>query len=186
MTEATHRLLTERLLLRQPTTEDAAFLLGLLNEPSFLRFVGDRGVRSEEQAREYLRQGAMASFENNGFGFFVVERREDRAVIGICGLVDRPGLDDVDIGFALLPEHWRKGYAYEAAAAVLEHARSTLELQRIVAITAETNEASIGLLEKLGLHFERLVRLPGEDEDLKLFATPSLPSTHRKSKGTPS
>ena len=179
-------LVTERLRLRELTTDDATFMLGLLNQPSFLEFVGDRGVRTEAQARDYLSKGPVASFDAHGFGFFLVERQEDQVAIGICGLVDRPGLDDIDIGFALLPEFWRMGYAYEAASAVLHHARTALGLDRIVAITSISNEASGALLEKLGLRFERKIRLPGDPEELNLFATRTLHDRPPTTRGTPS
>jgi ribosomal-protein-alanine N-acetyltransferase len=161
---------TERLLLRRLTVDDAPFVLGLLNEPSFLRHIGDRGVRTVEQAETYLRKGPLDMYRSHGHGLYLVELREGAVPLGICGLIRRPALEDVDIGFAFKPEHWGKGYAYEAAAATLEHGRRDLGLARIVAIVAEGNEPSARLCEKLGLRYERRVRLSPQDEELLLFA----------------
>jgi RimJ/RimL family protein N-acetyltransferase len=163
---------TERLRLRRLTLDDAPFLLGLLNEPSFLRHIGDRGVRTLEQAEVYLTKGPLDMYRWLGYGLYLVERREDSVPIGICGLIRRPGLDDTDIGFAFKPEFWRRGYAHEAAAATLEHGRRDLGLARIVAIVAEGNEASARLCRKLGMRYERRVRLAPQDEELLLFAIP--------------
>jgi RimJ/RimL family protein N-acetyltransferase len=161
---------TERLILRWQSIDDADFVLGLLNEPSWLRFIGDRGVRTVEDARAYILKGPVAMYERFGFGLFLTELKEEGVPIGICGLVKRDFLDDVDVGFAFLPEFWGRGYAYEAASAVMEYGKSALGLKRIVAITAQDNHSSIRLLEKLGLSFERLIRSPGEGPEIKLFA----------------
>ncbi|QED47318.1 GNAT family N-acetyltransferase [Cytobacillus dafuensis] len=161
---------TERLILRLQTTDDAAFILELLNDPSWLQFIGDRGVRTLEDARAYILNGAVRSYEQFGFCFYLVERKEDHVPIGICGLVKRDTLEDVDLGYAFLPKYWGKGYAYEAASSVMAYAKDTLGLNRIVAITAQDNHASAKLLEKVGLQFERLIQLPNDSEELKLFA----------------
>lgn len=162
---------TERLVLRRLTVEDAAFMLGLLNEPSWLRFIGDRGVRTLEDARRYLLDGPIAMYERLGFGLYATTLKgEASAPIGICGLVKRDGLEDVDIGFALLPKFWGKGYAHEAAAAVMDYAKSVVGLERVVAITSVDNESSARLLEKIGLRFERMVRLTPDGEEIRLFA----------------
>ncbi|MDQ3804858.1 MAG: GNAT family N-acetyltransferase [Acidobacteriota bacterium] len=161
---------TERLVLRQLSAEDAEFILGLLNEPSWLRFIGDRGVRTVGDAREYIAKGPAASYERHGFGLYLTELKEGGAPVGICGLLKRESLEDVDLGFAFLPKFWGRGYAYESAAAVLEYARSAFGLKRIVAVTAADNHASIKLLEKLGLRFEKTVRLSEDDEEIELFA----------------
>src|SRR5262245_14852779 len=105
---------TERLLLRRFTVDDAQFILTLLNEPSFLRYIGDKQVRSLEDARQYIMNGPVASYERYGFGLLLVELRESRTPIGMCGLLKREGLPEPDIGFALLPDFWNKGFAYEA------------------------------------------------------------------------
>ena len=161
---------TERLLLRQFSTEDAGFILQILNEPSFIQNIGDRGVRTLEDARAYLLNGPIASYAKNGFGLWLVILKETNESIGMCGLIKRDGLDDVDIGYALLPKFWSKGYAVEAAQAVKHYARDVVGLKRIVAITDPANESSVRVLEKIGLKFERMVRLSADDIDLKLFA----------------
>jgi RimJ/RimL family protein N-acetyltransferase len=160
---------TERLVLRRLTTDDAEFVLELLNEPSFLQYIGDRGVRSLEDAREYILNRLVASYERNGFGLYLVELKESRIPIGISGLVKRDALPDADIGFAFLPAYWSQGYAVESAAAVMNYARAVLGLIRIVAITSLDNEASAKLLEKIGLRFERLIKLSEDAEEVKLF-----------------
>jgi RimJ/RimL family protein N-acetyltransferase len=162
---------TDRLTLRRLDLADAEFILRLLNDPSFLRFIGDRGVRTLDDARKYISNGPMASYERFGFGLYVTERKEDRVPIGICGLLKRDSLKDVDVGFALLPQFWSKGYAFEAASAVMAYGRSVLGLGRIVAITSPDNEASIRLLEKLGMRFESMVRLSEDSSEVRLFAS---------------
>lgn len=162
---------TERLILRRLTVEDAPFMLGLLNEPSWLRFIGDRGVRTLEDARNYIVKGPVDMYERLGFGLYATALKEDDSVpIGLCGLVKRDGLEDVDIGFAFLPKFWGKGYACEAASAVMAYAKSVVGLERIVAITAVGNESAARLLEKIGLRFEKIVRLSEDGEVLRLFA----------------
>ena len=161
---------TTRLVLRWLEVEDAEFIFGLLNEPSFLRFVGDKGVRSIADARDYILHGPIASYERLGFGLFRTELKIG-VPIGICGLLKRDSLEDVDIGFALLPEYCGQGYALEAASAVLTYAREVFALQRIVAITDPDNFASIKVLEKLGLRFERMVKLSEGAPEIKLFGT---------------
>jgi RimJ/RimL family protein N-acetyltransferase len=161
---------TERLLLKRLELSDAPFILELLNDPSFVRFIGDKGVRSLEDAREYLSTGPIASYERFGFGLFLTERREDGAPMGICGLLKRDSLDDVDVGFAFLPRYWGNGYAFESASAVLAYGRTAFGLGRIVAITSPDNTASMGLLEKLGLKFESMVRLSEDGPEVRLFA----------------
>jgi RimJ/RimL family protein N-acetyltransferase len=161
---------TERLRLRELAAEDAPFILDVLNDPDFIRYIADRGVRTEEQAREYIANGPAASYAANGFGLWRVALKADDAPIGICGLIRREGLDDVDVGFAFLPPYRAHGYAHEAARAVLAHGREALGLKRIVAIVSPENERSIRLLEKLGMRFERMVTLPGDDEEIRLYA----------------
>lgn len=160
---------TERLALRWLSIEDAPFILELVNEPSWLRFIGDRGVRTLDDAAAYIRNGPIAMYGEHGFGLYLVESKSDGTPLGICGLIRREALEDIDIGFAFLPRHWGKGYALEAAAAVISHGRVTLGLRRIVAITTPDNDSSIRLLEKLGMKFERTMRMPEETEDVKLF-----------------
>jgi RimJ/RimL family protein N-acetyltransferase len=161
---------TDRLILRWMSTDDAEFILGLLNEPSWLHFIGDRGVRTIEDARDYILKGPVEMYARLGFGLYVVEMKEGGIPIGICGLVKRDFLDDVDVGFAFLPKYWRQGYAYESASAVMAYGQGVLGLKRIVAITASDNHSSARLLEKLGLRFERMVRYPDDGQDVRLFA----------------
>jgi RimJ/RimL family protein N-acetyltransferase len=162
---------TERLTIRELTEEDAPFMLRLLNEPSYIRFIGDRGVRTVEEARAFLRDRLIAHYRRHGFGLFLVELREPRASVGICGLIRRDGLDDVDVGFAFLPEHWSKGYALESARAVMSFGEGVLGLARIVAIVTPENGPSIRLLEKLGLRFERMIDWPADGSRLALYGT---------------
>ena len=163
-------LTTDRLVLRPLTVDDAAFILELLNEPSFLRFIGDKGVRTLEDAREYILHGPMVSYEKNGFGLCLTQLAPDLIPIGICGLLKRDSLEDVDLGFAFLPRFWRRGYASEAASAALAHGWE-LGLRRIVAITSPENVGSAAVLEKLGFEFEGMVRLAAGEAAVKLFAS---------------
>ena len=167
----TRILETERLTLRELNERDAAFILELLNEPGWLRFIGDRGIRSEVGAREYIVNGPVAMYRRLGFGLYAVVRKADGIAIGVCGLIKRDTLDDVDIGFAFLERHGEMGYAFEAAEAVMARAREVLGLKRVVAITSVDNEKSIRLLQKIGLRFEKLIRLAGDDEDVRFFST---------------
>jgi RimJ/RimL family protein N-acetyltransferase len=161
---------TERLTIRRLTVDDAPFIMRLLNEPSFLQHIGDRGVRTQADASQYILAGPIASYERVGFGLFLVELKDSHVPIGICGLLKRDALDDVDVGFAFVPESWSKGYAFESASAVVAYGRDTHGLKRIVAITSHENIASVNLLVKLGFYFDRMVTLPGDKEALRLFA----------------
>jgi RimJ/RimL family protein N-acetyltransferase len=165
---------TDRLVLRWLAVEDAEFILRLVNEPSFIRFIGDKGVRNLDDAREYILNGPVDSYQRNAFGLYLVELKESGAPIGISGLVKRPALTDADIGFAFLPEYWSKGYAVESAAAVLDYAREVLGLGRILAITSLDNDASAKLLGKIGLKFERMVKLSDDGPEIKLFASENI------------
>lgn len=163
-------LTTPRLVLREISPDDdAPFILALLNEPSFLEFIGDRGVRTLDDARRYITEGPVASYARHGFGLWLVSLQEGGEKIGMCGLLKRDALEDVDIGFAYLPAYWSRGYGIEAARAVLAHGRQVLGIPRIVAITAPHNEASGRLLERLGLRCERIVHLPGHAQESRLF-----------------
>jgi RimJ/RimL family protein N-acetyltransferase len=162
-------LKTDRLALRPITEDDAAFMLELLNEPSFVRFIGDRGARTPDDASAYIRKGPVASYKRFGFGLLLVTLKEDKTPIGICGLLKRDTLEDVDVGFAFLPAYWSNGYGFESASAVIADGRKTFGLTRIVAITNPCNVASIRLLEKLGLTFERTIRMAEEGEELRLY-----------------
>jgi RimJ/RimL family protein N-acetyltransferase len=161
---------TERLRLCQLSAQDANFILKLLNEPSFIRNIGDRGVRTIDGAISYILNGPVASYAKNGFGLYLVKLKETDESIGMCGLIKRDTLEDVDIGYAFLPSFWSKGYAFESAQGVKEYAKNVIGLNRIVAIVDPENQGSIRVLEKLGLIYERMVRLSEDDIELKLFA----------------
>ena len=160
---------TARLTLRRLEFDDAPFLIRLLNEPSFIENIGDRAVRSTEDAHRYLREGPLAMYESHGFGLWLVARRADDAPIGMCGLLRRDNLPDSDLGYAYLPEHWGKGYAFEAADAVLRHAARKFGLARVLGVVSPGNPGSIRVLEKIGMRFERMQSMnPGEPE-LRLY-----------------
>ncbi|MCC7309132.1 MAG: GNAT family N-acetyltransferase [Acidobacteria bacterium] len=161
-------LSTERLHLREVTPADAEFILELLNTPKFKAFIGDRGVRTIEDAAKYIEGRFTKSYIENGFGLWLMERAADAEAVGICGFVSRSELPDPDIGFALLPQCERQGYAFEAAEAVMRYGRETLKHSRVLAITTLDNESSARLLTKIGFVFEREIAMGGET--LKLFA----------------
>lgn len=160
---------TQRLLLRPFTVDDAPFALALLNEPSFLHFIGDKKVRSLEDARQYLLNGPIASYAQHDFGLLCVDLRDSHTPIGMCGLLKREDLPHPDIGFAFLPDYWGQGFAFEAATAVMNDARERLKLNQILAIVNPDNDASIKLLERLGLTFQHA------KDDVKLYALPDQP-----------
>jgi RimJ/RimL family protein N-acetyltransferase len=166
---------TERLTLREFKGCDAGFILQLLNEDGFIHFIGDKGVRSLADAREYILKGPFDSYRRHGFGLYLTSLRHDGTPIGMCGLVKRDTLPDADVGFAFLERYWSKGYASESAAAVLEYGRQTLGLNRIVAITAQENHGSMAVLERIGLRLERAIKLVSGGPELNLFG-PKLPS----------
>lgn len=152
---------TVRLKLRELTFGDADFIIQLVNSPGWLRFIGDRNIRTEEEAIAYLESGPLKSYRENGFGLWLVELKSD-APIGMCGILKRETLDHPDIGFALLPEFYGQGYAYEAAAATLAYAKDELNLSKIAAITVPGNVRSIKLLEKIGMKCNRQIELNGD------------------------
>src|SRR5918993_2479962 len=162
---------TDRLTLREITTADAAFLLKLLNEPSFIQNIGDRNVRTIDDACQYALNGPIASYKQHGFGLYLVELKESRAPIGICGLVKRESLPDADIGYALLPEYWHKGYALEATAAVKRHGFGELGHKSILAIVNPANAGSIKVLDKLGLKFIRMIRMTDDAPEICLYSS---------------
>lgn len=164
-------LRTERLVLDQLAERDAAFILGLLNQPSFLRYIGDRGVRTLDDARRYIREGPVAGYESYGHGLLRVTLKGGDTPIGMCGVLKRDTLPDPDIGFSFLPGYWSQGYAHEAAAAVMRHAREMLHLDRILAITTHDNLQSMRLLGKLGFQYQRMIRLGDDPTELRLFSS---------------
>jgi RimJ/RimL family protein N-acetyltransferase len=161
---------TPRLRIRELTVEDAGFILGLVNEPSFLANIGDKGVRSLEDARRFILEGPWASHRDRGYGQFMVELKDDGVSIGVCGILFRDALDLSDVGAALLPDYWRQGFAYEAACAVMDYGRTTLGLEMIVGLTSEENIPSIKLLEKLGMSFDRVVKMSDDDPGTALYS----------------
>ena len=164
---------TERLVLTHLADRDAEFIRGLLNEPSFIRYIGDRGVRTTDDACRYIQDGPVASYARYGFGLLRVGLKSGDTPIGICGVLKRDTLPEPDLGFSLLPAWWSMGYALEAASAVMRHARDELGVGRILAITSMDNQSSIRLLGKLGFRFERMIRLGEDKEELRLFASES-------------
>jgi len=162
---------TERLALREITTADAEFLLQLLNEPSFIANIGDRNVRTIAEAEAYALNGPIASYQQHGFGLYLVVLKETGEPLGICGLVKRETLPDADIGYAFLPAFWKKGYALEATAATKEYAFTQLGQRRLLAIVNPENESSIKLLKKLGLGFTRMVRMAEDAPEICLYSS---------------
>jgi len=167
-------LSTGRLVLRRLDHGDAPFILRLVNEPAWLRHIGDKKVRDLADARRYLEQGPLASYRRNGFGLWLVSLSADGAEqagtpVGLCGFLQREELPDPDIGFALLSEHWRQGFAFEAAAAALDFGWSELGFLRVAAVTALENEASGQLLAKLGFSRRGTIRLGEPAEELNAY-----------------
>ena len=161
---------TERLALRPLTLDDAEFILALLNDPSFIRQIGDRGIRTLEGARDYLRNKPLASYAQHGVGMYLTSLRADGTPVGICGLFKRDAHPDFELGFAFMTPFQQKGYAVEASRAAIEEGRSKFGAKRIVAVTDRVNTGSLKVLEKLGLRFEKTFHLPGDPEELQLFA----------------
>jgi RimJ/RimL family protein N-acetyltransferase len=160
---------TERLRLKEFTLNDTKFIIELLNSPGWLEFIGDRNVKTEEQAIAYLQNGPLKSYQENGFGLYLVERKEDGRSIGMCGLIKRLHLEHPDIGFAFLPDFMGNGYAFEITSATLAFATEKLNLPKISAITLPNNSRSIRLLEKIGLRFTKPFYFPNSEEELLLY-----------------
>ena len=164
---------TPRLVLRRFTESDAPFILALLNDPDWLRFIGDKKVRTLDDARLYLRNGPITMYARFGFGLLSVDLKDRGQAIGMCGLIRREGVADVDIGFAFLPAFRAQGYALEAASATLAYGHDSLGIRRIVGFTDPGNVSSVRLLEKIGMRLERTVTLPDSTEELLLFVSGS-------------
>ena len=160
---------TERIVMREFTEEDAGLIYDLLNSPGWLKHIGQRGIKGEEDARGYIENLIMPGYEKHGYGFYLMIRKDDGAHLGMCGLINRDTLDDVDIGFAILPEYEGNGYTTEAALATMEFAKNEIGLKRIAAITVPYNSSSIRILEKLGMKFEKMINIPNDSEDLMLY-----------------
>jgi RimJ/RimL family protein N-acetyltransferase len=160
---------TSRLVLRHFTLKDTDFLIALVNTPSWLNFIGNRHVYTQEDASNYLQNRLIKGYES-GFGFYLVALKDTQEPIGVCGFVKRAELENVDIGFAFLPEYEGKGYAFEAASETLLYGKNTLGLEKIVAIISKDNQRSIKLTEKLGFRFEKMVLMSGEKEEIMMFS----------------
>jgi ribosomal-protein-alanine N-acetyltransferase len=158
---------TERLVLREVEEADAAFVLDLLNSAGFIENIGDRGVRTQDEAAAYIRDRVIGSYQTHGFGMWLVV--EAKRPIGLAGLVKREGLDDPDVGYAFIADAWGRGYAQEIAAAVMRHAREKLGLGRLAAITTPENYASMAVLRKVGFTFQGMITLPGADRESTYF-----------------
>ena len=155
---------TERLVIRPFKKKDASFILSLLNTPTWLRFIGDRNIKNKTDAKNYLLNGPMTSYRINNFGLSMVELKNQSVPIGMCGLIKRETLDDIDIGFAFMPEYIGMGYGYEAATATMYYAKNDLQVKRVVAITDPENINSIHLIKKLGMQFEKMITLDSDKE----------------------
>lgn len=162
---------TRRTILREVTAADAEFILDLLNQPSFIEYIGDRNVRTLQAARDYIESRFIESYKQFGFGMYAVELKDNQSPVGICGFVKRDSLPDADIGFAFLPQFEKKGYAFETADALMKYGRDVLALRRVLAITSQSNESSIKLLEKINFKFERLIKISPDAEELNLFSS---------------
>jgi RimJ/RimL family protein N-acetyltransferase len=160
---------TSRLILRRLVFDDASFLVTLLNQPSFIANIGDRGVRNVDDAHRYLREGPHAMYERYGFGLWHVARKSDGAGLGMCGLLKRDILPDVDVGYAYLPEHWGQGYAFEAAEATLRHGARKFGLKRVIGVVSPGNSGSIRVLEKIGMRFERMYPMHSGAPEVRLY-----------------
>lgn len=161
---------TSRLKLGAITEDDADIMLAIWNDPAFIRNVSDRGIRTIEEARDAVRNGAQKLFDDYGYGPYWMQLKSDGTRIGICGLFKRDNLDDPDIGFAVLPDWVGQGYAGEAAEAVVAYARDELRLPALTAIVSPGNEPSIGLIRKIGMSFDSMITMPGDDEAIQLYS----------------
>lgn len=161
--------ITKRLLLCKLTLKDTPFILQLLNDDAWIRYIGDKNVRTLKAAKDYIRNGPKLSYARFGFGLYAVKLRRSKKPIGLCGLLQRDTLEYADIGFAFLPQYTGKGYAFESAAAVLDHAWDKLAMKRVLAITSKDNYHSERLLKRLGFKYGKLIRLTPGSEELKLF-----------------
>lgn len=162
---------TNRLLLRKFTVDDTKFIIELVNSPGWIQYIGDRNMKTEEQAKAYIQDNIIRSYEENGFGLSLVETKSDQNPIGMCGILKRDNLENPDIGFAFLPAFTGKGFAFEIANATITYAKELLKLPVIFAITVPENKSSIRLLEKIGLKFQKQFNLPNNDTELMLFST---------------
>jgi len=161
---------TDRLLLRKITLNDSEFIIELLNDPSFIKNIGDKEVRTVQDAHRYILEGPAASYKKNGFGLYLVILKETAKPIGVCGLIKRYNLENVDVGFAFLPAFRGKGYAFESALAVVEYGRTKFKLKKIVGVTNPDNTSSIAVLEKIGLNFEKMIKMKDDEPEIGLYS----------------
>jgi RimJ/RimL family protein N-acetyltransferase len=161
---------TARLIVRHFERADAPFIMELLNEPSWVQFIGDKGIKTIGDAERYIQNVLVAMYARFDFGLYLVQLKASGEALGMCGLVKRDSLEDVDLGFAFLPRFWGHGYAYESSAAVMSHAKLRFGLHRLVAITLPTNQAASALLQKLGFNYERMFTATASGEDLMLYS----------------
>lgn len=165
----TYVLETQRLILKKFTDDDAELIFSLLNSPGWLKYIGNRNIKTPDDAKNYITEKLQPGYQKYGFGFYLAQIKDTNEKIGMCGLVKRESLDDIDIGFALLPEFEGNGYALEAASAVMDYAKETLKIKQIAAITLPYNTGSIKVLEKLGMSFVKNIRLPNDNDELMLY-----------------
>jgi len=165
-------LKSDRLTLREVELEDAPFILELLNTTGFIANIGDRGVRSEPEARDYITERVIGSYQTHGFGMWLVVQTTLGLEMGLAGLVKRDGLDVPDVGYAFVPRAWGQGYAQEAAAAVLKHARDVMGIPKLAAITSAENYASMAVLRKIGFTYQGMIQLPGIEHESTHFTAP--------------
>ncbi|MCF8273109.1 MAG: GNAT family N-acetyltransferase [Flavobacteriaceae bacterium] len=161
---------TNRLIISKISLEDAPFFLKLVNTPNWIKYIGDRNLKTIKDAEDYLTNGILKSYKELGFGFYLLQNKFDNEAIGICGLVKRDQLDEVDFGFALLPEFEAQGFGFEASTAILKVAKDGFNIKKVLAITLPINTNSIKLLEKLGFNYEKRIKPYEDDEELLLFA----------------
>lgn len=162
---------TERLVLSELSVNDAPFFYALVNDAAWIEFIGDRDVKTLADAENYLSTKIIPSYKINGFGFYLVSSKNKNESMGISGLVDREGLEHIDVGYAFLPEFRGKGYAYEATKSVLSYAKNSLQIDPVVAITNVDNIKSCLLLERLGLKFDKIIQLLDDPVKCKLYRT---------------
>lgn len=163
-------LQTERLILRKLTLDDTDFIIELVNSPGWLKYIGYRNIHTTEDAVKYLQDGPMKSYEQNGFGLWLIQLLTEQKPVGMCGLLKRDALEFPDLGYALLPAYEGKGYITEAASACLEYVHQHLHISKLLAITNLDNEKSIRVLEKLHFAFERFMTMSGVDHPVRLFS----------------
>ena len=163
-------LSTERLTICKITLKEASFIRELMNDKDWIQNIGDRGIHTDEDAENHIKERFFKSYDEFGFGFYVLRLKSTNQPIGTAGLIDRDGIEGIEIGYGLLPAFRGKGYAFEATQAIFNYAKNELMIDKIVAIVSPLNEKSIVLLEKLGLRYEKMVQLPGEDKEIKYFS----------------